>query len=92
MFLPRTALALAFAQGQENQWVRHNFLVNLSMKISLLLTPFVPNAHFLYPLKTSENRKGALRTNRLIPVSNSLSNRDQTLILGCRIHLKWSAL
>ena len=27
--------------------------------------PFVPSVPFLYPLKTSENRKGALGTNKL---------------------------
>ena len=30
-----------------------------------LINPFIPNAPFLYPLKPSENRKGALGTNEL---------------------------
>ena len=32
-----------------------NFFNNITSLHSLLLNPFVPNAHFLYPLKTSEN-------------------------------------
>ena len=52
----------------------------MDTKRFIVFNPFVPNAPFLYPLKTSENRavswcfqvveKGALGTNGLISSSN----------------------
>ena len=46
--------------------------LNLRGNSSALINPLVPNAPFLYPLKTSENLKGALGTNGLKSINNHI--------------------
>ena len=39
-------------------WWNKQIIIRVMKNVMEYLNPFVPNAPFMYPLKTSENRKG----------------------------------